>query len=119
MRTNKALWIVQGLLCLLFLFAGGMKLVMPIEMLQQGPVHLPGLFLRVIGIVEILGAIGLILPGLLCIGLELTPLAAAGLVVIMAGAVVITVLGGDVLPAVFPLVIGLLAIWIAYGRQQW
>ncbi len=51
-----ALWIVQGLLALLFLFAGGMKLVLPIEeMTKQMP--LPGLFLRFIGVVEVLGAL--------------------------------------------------------------
>ena len=60
---NYALWIVQGLLALLFLFAGGMKLVMPIEALTE-QTSLPGLFVRFIGVAEVLGAIGLILPGL-------------------------------------------------------
>jgi uncharacterized membrane protein YphA (DoxX/SURF4 family) len=56
-RTSKiALWSIQGLLAALFLFAGGMKLVMPIEMMK-GPVELPGLFLRFIGVCEVLGAI--------------------------------------------------------------
>ena len=60
---NYALWIVQGLLALVFLFAGGMKLVMPVEeMTKQVP--LPGLFLRFIAVAEVLGALGLILPGL-------------------------------------------------------
>jgi hypothetical protein len=69
---NNALWIVQWLLALLFLFAGGMKLVLPIEaMTKQMP--LPGWFLRLIGVCETLGAIGLILPGLLRIRQSLTP----------------------------------------------
>ena len=59
-----ALWIVQGLLAALFLFSGGMKLVLPLEKLM-GPVPLPGLFMRFIGVAEVLGAIGLVLPGLL------------------------------------------------------
>lgn len=81
---NYALWIVQGLLAIVFLFSGGMKLVLPIEaMTRQMP--LPGLFLRFIGVAEVLGAIGLILPGLLRIRQGLTPLAAAGLVIIMIG----------------------------------
>lgn len=111
-----ALWIVQGLLALLFLFTGGMKLVLPIEvMTQQMPV--PGLFLRFIGLAEVLGAIGLILPGLLRIRPGLTPLAATGLVIIMIGATVLTLAGGDVAPALIPLVVGLLSAFVAYGRR--
>ena len=87
-RTSRvALWSIQGLLAALFLFAGGMKLVMPIEMMK-GPVELPGLFLRFIGVCEVLGAIGLILPELLGIKRVLTPVAAAGLTIIMVGATV-------------------------------
>ena len=75
------LLIVQGLLAALFLFAGGVKLVLPLDQLT-GPVPLPGWFVRFIGVAEVLGAIGLILPGLLRIRPGLTPLAAAGLVLI-------------------------------------
>jgi len=76
---NIALWIAQGLLAAMFLFAGGMKLVIPIEeMLKQMPIPLPGWFLRFTGVVEVLGAIGVILPWLLRIRPALTPFAAAG-----------------------------------------
>jgi hypothetical protein len=115
MRNNKALWVMQGLLAALFLFAGVMKLIMPIEAMA-GPVSLPGTLLRFIGVCEVLGAVGLILPGLLRIGQRLTPLAAAGLVIIMAGATAITAIGGALAPAVVPFVIGLLAAATAYGR---
>ena len=71
------LWIVQALLALLFLFTGGMKLVLPIEELTA-EMPLPGLFVRFIGVAEVLGALGLVLPGLLRIRPGLTPLAAAG-----------------------------------------
>jgi hypothetical protein len=112
-----ALWIVQGLLVLIFLFAGGMKLVMPLqELTAQMP--LPGLFVRFIGVAEVLGALGLILPGLLRIRPGLTPLAAAGLVLIMIGAVVFTLASGAVASALIPLVVGLLAAFVAYGRWQ-
>jgi hypothetical protein len=112
-----ALWIVQGLLAALFLFAGGIKLVLPLEKLT-GPVLLPGPFLRFIGVAEVLGALGLILPGFLRIRPGLTPLAAAGLVIIMIGATVLTLAGGDVGSALIPLVVGLLLAFVAYGRWR-
>ena len=84
-----ALGAVQVLLALVFLFAGGSKLVMPIEEMTA-QVALPGPFLRFIGVAEILGALGLILPGSLGIRPGLTPLVAAGLVIIMIGATAIT-----------------------------
>jgi hypothetical protein len=112
-----ALWIVQGLLALIFLFAGGMKLALPLaELTKQMP--LPGLFVRFIGVAEVLGAIGLILPGLLRIRPGLTPLAAAGLVIIMIGATGLTLAGGAVAPALIPLAVGLLAAFVAYGRWR-
>ena len=114
---NYALWIVQVLLALLFLFAGGMKLVLPLDQLT-GPMPVPGPFLRFLGVVEVLGALGLILPGLLRIRPGLTPLAAAGLVTIMIGATAITLAGGDVATALIPLVAGLLAAFVAYGRWR-
>ena len=116
---NIALWILQLLLALIFLFAGGMKLVLPIEeMMKQMPLPLPGLFLRFTGVVEVLGAIGVILPGLLRIRPGLTPLAAAGLVIVMIGATVYTLAAGDIASALIPVVVGLLAAFVAYGRWR-
>ena len=114
---NIVLWIIQVLLALLFLFAGGTKLVLPIaEMTKQ--MAMPGLFLRFLGVVEVLGGLGLILPGLLHIKTWLTPLAAAGLVIIMIGATVISLRIGPVGPAMFPLLTGLLSALVAYGRWR-
>jgi hypothetical protein len=114
------LWIIQGLLALLYLFTGGTKLVLPLEVLtEQFP--LPGLFVRFIGVAELLGAIGLILPGLLGIRPGLTPLAAAGLVIIMIGATVLTLAGvapGGAALALIPLVVGILSAFVAYGRWR-
>jgi DoxX-like family len=110
------LWTVQGLLAALFLFAGGMKLVVPIaELTKQMP--LPGLFVRFIGVAEVLGAMGLILPGLLRIWQALTPLAAAGLAIIMIGATVLTLADGQIAPALIPLVVGLLLAFVTYYRS--
>lgn len=116
-KTTTLLWIVQAVLAALFLFAGGMKLVSPIAALTQ-QVALPGLFLRFIGVAEVLGALGLILPGLLKIHTELTPLAAAGLVIIMAGAVGVTMATLGAGQAVVPGVVGVLAATVAVGRSR-
>jgi hypothetical protein len=113
-----ALWIVQGLLALVFLFTGGIKLVMPLEALTK-QMSLPGVFVRGLGGAEALGALGLILPGLLRIRPSLTPLAAGGLVVIMIGATVFTVARSGVALALIPLVVGLLSAFVAYGRWSW
>ena len=112
-----ALWIVQALLAAVFLFAGGMKLILPLDQLT-GPVALPGWFLRFIGVCEVLGGLGLILPGLLRIRPRLTPLAAIGLVLIMVGAIVITLIGGQPVAALISLLVGLLAVFVAYGRWR-
>src|SRR5262245_26080680 len=112
---NYALWIVQALLALLFVFAGGMKLVLPIEEMTK-EIALPGLFLRFIGVAELLGGLGLILPGLFGIRPGLTPLAALGLVIIMIGAVGLTLSVGGLASALLPLVVGLAAAFVAYGR---
>ena len=117
MRLNKGLWVAQGLLAVLFLFAGVSKLVLPIEAMA-GPVTFPGWFLRFIGIAETLGAVGLILPWLFKIRPELTPLAACGLVIIMLGATVVTLIGGMGAAAVMPFVVGAIAAWVAYGRAR-
>ncbi len=114
---NIVLWIIQVLLALLFLFAGGVKLVLPIEEMTK-QMAMPGLFLRFLGVVEVLGGLGLILPGLFRIKTWLTPLAAAGLAIIMIGATVISLRIGPVGPALIPLVTGLLAAFVAYGRWR-
>ncbi len=116
------LWIIQVLLVLLFLFAGGTKLVIPPDVLASmgspNQIQLPGLFIWFIGVVEVLSALGLILPGLLRIKPWLTPLAAAGLVVIMIGATALTMAADGVAAGVVPLVVGLLAAFVAYGRWR-
>lgn len=79
---------------------------------------LPGPLVRFIGVAETLGALGLVLPGLLGLRPGLTPLAAAGLVIVMIGATAVTLAGGGVGMAVVPLAVGLLAAFVAYGRWR-
>jgi DoxX-like protein len=116
-KTNALLWTVQVLLALLFLFAGVMKLIAPLAELERQSGGMSGLFLKLIGLAEALGAIGLIAPGLAKIGRPLTPLAAGGLLILMVGAVVLTLEGG-VTAALVPLVVGALCALVAYGRWR-
>ncbi len=111
------LWTAQALLALLFLFAGGMKLVSPAETLSKQST-LPVLFMRFIGIAEVLGGLGLVLPGMLRTQARLTALAAVGLLLIMVGAVAITVATLGAAKAMLPFVVGSLLIWIAYSRWR-
>jgi hypothetical protein len=115
-KVNVTLWTVQALLAALFLFAGWMKLVIPIAALEAQS-GLSGEFLRFIGAAELLGALGLILPGLTRVQPRLTPLAAAGLVIIMIGATALTAAAG-VAAAIMPMVVGLLSLFVAYGRSR-
>jgi uncharacterized membrane protein YphA (DoxX/SURF4 family) len=113
------LWILQVLLALLFIFAGVTKFIMSVEeMNQQAPVVLPGLFLHFIGICEILGGLALVLPSLLRIQPRLTSLAAVGLAMITAGATVVTLMGPMKAGAVFPFIVCLLCLFVAYGRWR-
>ena len=114
-KTNALLWTIQALLAALFLFAGVMKFVMTAEQLTAQSPFSAG-FLHFIGIAEILGALGLILPGVTHVQTRLTPLAAAGLVVIMMGATVTTI--GSGLGALFPFIVGTFAAFVAYVRWR-
>jgi uncharacterized membrane protein YphA (DoxX/SURF4 family) len=113
--VNIVLWILQILLAGVFLFAGVIKLVLPIEAMTK-QIALPGAFLRFIGVAETLGALGLVLPWGLRIRRELTPLAAIGLLIIMTGATILTVKVNGVAAALVPFTVGIFALIIAYGR---
>jgi uncharacterized membrane protein YphA (DoxX/SURF4 family) len=116
--ANTRLWVAQSVLAALFLFAGTMKLIMPIDALVQ-QAQLPGAFLRFIACAEVLGALGLVLPGIFRVRTELTALAATGLVLIMTGATVIGIERAQIGGAITPFVIGAIAAFIAIKRWQW
>ena len=115
-RVHTWLWIAQGLLAALFLFTGGSKLATPVTVLAAQS-HLSGAFMKFIGVCEVLGALGLVLPGVTHIRPGLTPLAAALLVIIMIGATISTAI---MLPSLLPLplVVLLLTAFVAYGRWR-
>jgi uncharacterized membrane protein YphA (DoxX/SURF4 family) len=116
---NTALWILQILLATIFLMAGFVKVMQPREKLMtnmgwvedfsDGP-------LKMIGSLEILGALGLILPGLTGILPMLTPLSAVGLALIMVGAFITSFRRNEYAIGVFNLLLMVLALFVAYGR---
>jgi uncharacterized membrane protein YphA (DoxX/SURF4 family) len=116
-KLNVLLWVLQVLLALLFMFAGVMKFVMPVEEMTK-QIALPGWFLHFIGASEILGAIALILPGILRLRAGLTALAAAALVIIMIGATAVNLKTGQRGAALITVVVGLLLAFVAYNRRR-
>src|SRR5262249_44777232 len=118
--VNIALWIVQGLMAALFLFGASFRFtIAPAEL--EALSGMPYAFIAFISVCEILGAIGLIVPALTPIKTGLVALAAAGLTIIMIGAVVLTLMGvggADPVLALFPLVVGLMTAFVAYGRSK-
>ena len=110
-----ALWIIQGLLAAVFLVAGGMKLVLPVAALTRD-LPLSGGFIRFIGVLEVLGGLGLVLPGLLHFRPALTPLAALGLVLVMSGAFGVSLVTGHANTAAIPVVVGVLLAVVAVVR---
>jgi len=116
--ARVALWSVQIVLALLFLFAGIAKLRMSAAVLEQFT-GVPGAFMKFIAIAEISGALGLVLPGLFRVKRFLTPVAAVGLVTIMAGATTLMATHGPVSGAALPFVVGVLVAAVACRRRSW
>ncbi|HYF02547.1 MAG TPA: DoxX family protein [Patescibacteria group bacterium] len=115
------LWIAQALLAVAFLGSGFMKLTSPIaDMAVQMPYtqDLPEIAVRIIGSLEILGAIGLLLPSLLRIKPFLTSLAALGLLATMIGAAGLHASRGEMGNIPVNLVLGAIAAFIAWGRSK-
>jgi hypothetical protein len=119
--VNVALWIAQGLLALVYLAAGGLKVVRP-----RGQLVASGNFdwmkdssdagVKAVGLVEILGALGVILPWLTGIAPILTPIAAIGLLVVQIGALRVHLLRNERRPLPANVLLLLLAVFVAVGR---
>lgn len=116
-----ALWIVQVLLAVLFLAIGFAKLFLPIDQLAPNipwVTDVPVLLVRFIGLAELAGALGLVLPAATRIQPQLTPLAAAGLALIMLLAAVFHLTRGETFRLAPTLVLFALAAFVAYGRWK-
>ncbi len=117
-RTNIRLWVTQGALAALFVFAGAGKLFGSSEAIAETS-DFPVLFLRFIGACELLGAIGLIAPWALRIKPGLTPLAAAGLTIIMVGATVTVAFTMSPALALVDLAFAVALVSIVVGRRDY
>jgi hypothetical protein len=117
---SVVLWIVAAALALAMLGAGGMKLARSRQQLQDAGMayveDFPAGAIKAIGALEVAGAVGLVVPPLVGIAVWLAPLAALGLLVTMAGAVVVHLRRGETGALVPPVVLGLLAAVVAIGR---
>jgi DoxX-like family len=118
---NLTLWTIAGLLAAAFLVAGASKLFIPKAQLARAPgggwvLDFSAGFVKALGVVEILGAVGLILPALLGIAPILVPLAAVGLALIMAGAAIVTFRRQEYKHALGNLIYLALAAFVAWGR---
>lgn len=117
-RLNIALWVVQGLLALAFLAAGGMKAFSsPADLIASG-MTMDLTALRIAGFAEVAGALGLILPAALRILPKLTALAAALLALVMALGAGAHIMRGEYGSIVAPLVLGALCLFVAWGRTK-
>jgi len=111
-----ALWSAQIALAIVFALAGGTKVSTPAAELAKMAPGFPLAFLRFIGIAELAGAIGILLPALTRIAPVLTPLAASGFVVVMASAAILHLVRGQFQELVVVIVLGALAYFVAWGR---
>lgn len=117
---NIALWAVTGVLAAAFLFAGGTKLLQPKDKFVASGMAwaepFPAGLIKTIGALEVLAAVGLILPGLLGIAPVLVPLAALGLALIMIGAAVVHGRRREFQSVVMNVVLLVLAAVVAWAR---
>ena len=115
------LWIAQVILAAMFLMSGFMKLSQPIDQLSKmlpWAAQVPEALVRFIGVAEVLGAVGLILPSLLRIQPKLTPIAAVGLGLVMLFAVVFHISRGETGVIGMNFVLIAIAAFIAWGRSK-
>jgi hypothetical protein len=111
-----AVWIVSALLALAFLFIGASKVFVPAAELETMAQGVPVVLLKIAGIAEMLGALGLVLPAATRILPVLTPIAGCGLVVTMIGATITNLLIGEYALVGQTVFLGTLAAFVAWAR---
>jgi len=121
LMMNLILWIIAGLMAAVFLLAAANKLLIPQEKLATAPgggwvLDFSAGFVKALGAVEILGAVGLILPALLDIAPILVPMAAVGLALIMVGAAIVTFRRQEFKHVLLNLIYLALLVFVAFGR---
>jgi putative oxidoreductase len=123
-RRSRALhiflWVAQVMLALVFGFAGAMKLLTPVAELAKNGAWMQDWWplIRFIGISEVAGALGMLLPGLSRIKPKLTSLAAVGLFTIMVLATGFHLVRGEANHAPMTIILGALAAFVAWGRHR-
>jgi uncharacterized membrane protein YphA (DoxX/SURF4 family) len=115
---NKLLWVLQVLLAVAFVAHGWLFLFPPAEMVPVMNAFIAPAFRRFIGVAEVVAAIGLILPGLTRVATWLVPAAAAGLMIVMIGAVVVHSSRGEVSSAISTAILFVLVTFVAYMRWK-
>lgn len=116
---NIALWVVQGILALVFLMAGVMKMTQPKDKIGEKMAWVDDFSqsqLKTIGALEILAAIGLIIPGITGIAPVLVPLAALGIALTMIGAIVVHARRSETSDIAKNVVFIAMAAFVAWGR---
>jgi putative oxidoreductase len=118
---NVILWIAQLLLAAMFLMAGFMKVATPVDQLAATlpwAVQIPEALVKIIGVSEVLGALGLLLPSALRIMPQLTVLASRALIVLMILALAFHLFRGEFSATVTNVVLGSIAFFVAWGRSK-
>ncbi|WP_131103197.1 DoxX family protein [Ornithinimicrobium sufpigmenti] len=117
---HTALWVATGVLAGLVLIAGLVKAVQPRDRLYASGLtyveDFPAWFIRALGVAEVLGAVGLVLPGLVGTGQVLVPTSAVCLAVTMVGAVVVHLRRREAAKVAMPAFLLALAVFVAWGR---
>jgi uncharacterized membrane protein YphA (DoxX/SURF4 family) len=119
--THMVLWIAQILLSVCLIWAGIVKLFQPadqLEMMWPWTGEIKPAFVKLTGVVDLLGALGLLLPALFKFKPVLTPIAAFGIVLLMVAACVFHVFRGEASQIGFNIVFGIIAAFVAYGRSK-
>ena len=116
---GTAVWVAQGVLAAVFLSSGAMKLLAPRETLEQRTPYVEDLSngqVKTIGVLEVLGAIGVVLPAATGVASVLTPLAAACLAVTMVAAAAVHVRRGETSHVALNALLFVLAVFVAIER---